>query len=236
MRKKSKKITIFSEKKWRVFRKKGLNGLKTLFLPKMAILDFQKNSEKMVIWKNFEKNVVEKIWTFFRNSQFFLVNSSSPAFSSGLSIDAPRKTGRCVPPTLPPPQVHHRGKFFFFSENGIFRIWVQTTKILVLTLLLMYTTNVQTWPGARARTFFCPGEIFFFAKKKQCFVFLCFFAQNALKSELKHSKFEKYKIRQKFFVVIFSSFFHTFAKMKYPEEWQKHEKTQNLQKKFLSGN
>ena len=226
MRKKTKKITIFSGKKWRIFRKKGLNGLKTLFLSKMAVLDFQKNSEKMVIWKNFEKNVVEKIWTFFRNSQFFLANSSSPAFSSALSIDVSRKNGRCVTPTLPPPQVHHRGKFFFFSENGVFRILVRVTKILVLTLLLMHTTKFRTWPGARARIFFVPGKFFFFAKKKQCFVFLCFFAQNALKSELKHSKFEKYKIRQKFFVVIFSSFFHTFAKMKYPEEWQKHEKTQ----------
>ena len=181
MRKKSKKITIFSEKKWRVFRKKGLNGLKTLFLPKMAILDFQKNSEKMVIWKNFEKNVVEKIWTFFRNSQFFLANSSSPAFSSALSIDVPRKTGRCVPPNLPPPQVHHRGKFFFFSENGIFRIWVQTIKILVLTLLLMYTTNIQTWSGAHARTFFCPGEIFFFREKETVFCFFMLFCSKCSK-------------------------------------------------------
>ncbi len=37
--------------------------------------------------KNFEKNFVGKSWTFCRNSQFFLLNSSSHAFLSALSID-----------------------------------------------------------------------------------------------------------------------------------------------------
>ena len=37
--------------------------------------------------KNFEKNFVGKSWTFCRNSQFFLSNSSTPAFLSTLSID-----------------------------------------------------------------------------------------------------------------------------------------------------
>ena len=131
--------------------------------------------------KKFRKKCRRKNLDIFSKFTIFLANSSSPAFSSALSIDVPRKTGRCVPPNLPPPQVHHRGKFFFFSENGIFRIWVQVTKILVLTLLLMCTTNVQTWPGARARTFFCPGEIFFFAKKKTVFCFFMLFCSKCSK-------------------------------------------------------
>ena len=37
--------------------------------------------------KNFEKNFVGKSWTFCRNSQFFLSNSSTHAFLAALSID-----------------------------------------------------------------------------------------------------------------------------------------------------
>ena len=136
----------------------------------------------MVSRKNFEKNVVGKIWIFCQNSQLFLESSSTSTFLSALSIDKNLKKRSARGATLPPPQVHHREKCLLFSEKRYFPDFCPCDRNLVLALLLIYATKFQTWSGARARTFSDLGsfwEILCFHEK--VLFFLCFFCSKCSK-------------------------------------------------------
>ena len=95
--KKSKKITIFS-KKIVSFSWKSWNGLKTLFLPKMVNLAFQKNLEKNVYTKKFRKKLCrKKLDILSKFTIFFCWTRRLTLFCLPWVLMKTRKNCRCGP-------------------------------------------------------------------------------------------------------------------------------------------
>ena len=86
--------------------------------------------------KNFEKNFVGKSWTFCRNSQFFLLNSSTHAFLPALSIDENTKKLPVRTPGLSSVQ------FSGFCANFLCQAKNKYTTLLVHPENSTFTQNV----------------------------------------------------------------------------------------------
>ena len=88
-----KKIVSFSWKSW--------NGLKTLFLPKMTNLAFQKNSEKNVYTKKFRKKLCrKKLDILSKFTIFFCRTRRLTLFYLPWVLMKTGKNRRCGPPTV----------------------------------------------------------------------------------------------------------------------------------------